>query len=199
MQNEVSSSEPAFDKLIVRFYVNAVVDEKATNGWTEEFYDIDTGEKRIKKHPGAGIKKFVDEEWIEIRIPGNVAEVRHRAVRPGDTRKHAREYAAFKQGLADPLVGTPIESLPFLSPAQVAEFKSAGLRTAENVRDVSDSDASKFLGMHGIRRRVSDFLAAAAGEAPILSLRADNEQMAAQIKALQAQIAEIGKAERKAK
>jgi hypothetical protein len=54
-----------------------------------------------------------------------------------------------------------------LTPAQVAEFKAAHCFTVEDVANMNDAVAQKFMGIHGIREKAKAFLAAAAGNAPI--------------------------------
>jgi hypothetical protein len=146
----------------------------------------------VIKHPGAGRPIYKDAEWVEIRISGNKDEIRDRAVRENDKRLFPREYAAFKAGAEAPLEGTPLESVPFLTPAQVMELRAFGCRTAEHVRDMADANAQKFMGMHSIRQRLRDFLAAAEGAAPMLAMRAELERVQsekdAQVAALQEQI-----------
>jgi hypothetical protein len=53
------------------------------------------------------------------------------------------------------------------------EFNALGLRTAEQVRDMSDTIATKFMDAHGIRKRIGDFLAAASDAAPMEKLQAE--------------------------
>ena len=84
---------------------------------------------------------------------------------PDDIR-FPRQWAAFKNREEQPATGTPLETLPFLTKAQVLEFKAANCTTAEHVRDMSDGLAQKFMGIHDIRRRIAVFLEAAAGAAP---------------------------------
>ena len=179
--------------LIAQFYTEAVLDERATKGWTEETFDIGTGQHKTVRHPGAGRPIYKDQVWIEIRIPGNVSEVRCREVRPSDKLRFPREYEAFLKGQSEPMIGTPLEKLPFLGKSQVAEFKAAGLRTAENVRDISDGDSQKFMGLGTMRKRIIDFLEAAEGHAPMASMRSELETRDGEIAALRDQVAKLAK------
>lgn len=179
--------------LIVDFFTEAVLDDRATSGWVEETFDIEAGQHKTVRHPGAGRPIYREAEWIEIRIPGNVSEVRRREVRPSDKVRFPQQYAAFKSGQAAPEIGTPLDRLPFLSKSQVKEFQAAGLRTAENVRDISDGDRAKFMGLQNLRKRIIDFLDAAAGNAPMVNLRSELEGRDSQIAALQRQVAELVK------
>jgi hypothetical protein len=106
-------------------------------------------------------------------VPGNVAEVRCRQVRPSDKQKWPQAYAAFKAGQEAPLPGTPLERLPHLTGSQVLEFKSIGIRTAENIIAISDVDAQKFMGINKIKQQTADFLALMEGTAPVAAIRSE--------------------------
>lgn len=156
------------NKLLVRFYMEAEQDDD--------------------KSAEAGRPIFVERPYIEIRIPGNKDEIRRRPVRYGDAEKFPPQWAAFKNKEAQPVIGTPLEALPFLTKAQVLEFKASHCLTAEHVRDMPDSLAQKFMGSHSIRQRITAFLDAAAGAAPAEKLQAElqkrDDVISAQSKAL---------------
>jgi hypothetical protein len=159
-------------RLIVHFYIDGLPDAEASLA--------------------AGCAKFKDAEFIEIRIPGDKDEIRRRPVRWSDTQIYAEKYAAFRSGQAEPETGTPLDKLPFLSPAQVMEYKAAGLKTAENIRDIPDSHAQKFMGILKVRQQVNDFLEAAAGHAPMTALRSEIDKRDAENAALKQAIKDMG-------
>jgi hypothetical protein len=155
--------------------------------------------KTFIRHQGAGREVWKPADFIEIRIPMNLKEIRRRQVRESDKQKWPREWAAYQQTKTNPGFGTPLESLPFLTKAQVMEFKALGLKTAENVRDISDSDGQKYMGFQQLRRRVTDFLAAAEGNAPLATLRNEVTAKEAENNALKVQIQELIARSEKAK
>lgn len=185
--------------LIVKFYVDAVLDEKESNGWIEFRFDPITGEKKEFKHEGRGRKVYRDAEFVEIRAPGNKDDIVRRQAREFDRLRFPVEYAAFKQGLAEPSTGTPLDHVPGLSKAQVLEFKAIGIRTAEDLANVNDVDGQKFMDFQRVRSRVRDFLAAAEGNAPLEKMRSELEQRDARIAALEEQIRMIAEAQTKRK
>lgn len=158
--------------MIVNFYLHPVQDEVKS---TQEGRPI-----------------FEEVEFIEIRVPGDKDEIRQRQVRAADKHQYPQQYAAFKNKLEQPANGTPLEQVPFLTRAQVLEFKALGLKTAENIRDMPDVHASKFMGSHALRKRISDFLAAAAGNAPIERLNAELAERDAKIDMLMKALKEQG-------
>ena len=140
-----------------------------------KFYSV--AEQDLAKSAEEGRPIFIERPFIEIRIPGNKDEIRCRPARisagkfnpdefnasgdvnrlPDDIR-FPRQWAAFKNNAEQPIIGTPLDAVPFLTKAQVAEFKAFNCVTAENVRDMPDGLAMKFMGMHDLRRRIGAFL-----------------------------------------
>jgi hypothetical protein len=98
-----------------------------------------------------------------------------------DKRKWPRQYDAFLKGQEAPISGTLTSKLPFLTLSQVEEFKSVGVRTAEDIINISDSDAQKFMGINRIKQQTKDYLDAWRGHAPL-------EQARSEIAALRAQV-----------
>jgi hypothetical protein len=136
---------------------------------------------------------YVEKEYIFIQVPGDKDNTVHRPIRSGDKQKYARQYEAFKAGLEAPLTGTPLDKLPFMTKAQVMEFNSVGLKTAEQVRDMSDVLGQKFMAIHSIKKRIADFLEAAAGNAPNEQLQAELKKRDDTIAMLQQTIDELAK------
>jgi len=149
------------------------------------------GLQNVEKSEAAGRPIFDEVEWVEIRIPGDKDEIRRRPVRYRDRLEFAAAYAAFKNQNEQPVSGTPIDELPFLTKAQKLEFKAVGLKTAENLRDMSDANAARFMGINSVRQRVKDFLDAAAGNAPLEKMRSELEKRDTEIEFLRQQVAGI--------
>lgn len=154
---------------------------------------------------------FVDVTFIEIRVPGDMREIRCRPARlsnghwnpdpfttSGDINKvpddirFARQWEQFQKKSTQTVVGTPLSAIPFLTPIQVAEFKASGCDTAEQVRDLSDSLAQRFMGMHSLRRKIGVYLEAAAGGAPAQKLADELAERDGQISIQATALAEQG-------
>lgn len=185
------------NSLVVRFYEEAVIDEKASWGWTEEKFHPETGVPYKVKHEGAGCDKYRPAIFVEIRAPGDICEMRRREIRPSDKLRFREEWAQFEKGIAEPTIGTPIDLLPFIKKAQAMELKAIGISTAENLRDCSDVNGQKVMGFAQLRDRAKDFLLAAEGNAPQENLRRELEARDATIAALTAQMQEIANAQAK--
>lgn len=133
-----------------------------------------------------------DEEFITIIIPGDRDTI-CRPVRQQDREMYAQQYQAFKNKQEQPIIGTALSVLPFLTRAQVADLAAANVRTAEQLAEMSDVLAQKFMGMHNLRKRAKDFLDAAAGNAPIERLNAELEKRDSTIATLQKALDDQGK------
>lgn len=187
---------------IVEFYRHPSIDERKTFGWIDQKYDPNTGMPGpILKHAGEGGRFFRNAIWIRIRAPGDKDEIREREARDFDKLVYEKEWKRFEESEkgTEGADGTPLSVLPFLTPAQVAEFQAVGIKTAEQLANVSDVNGQKFMEFHKVRQRTRDFVAAAQGAAPLEEMRKELEERDAQIAALQKQMKEVIEAQSKKK
>jgi hypothetical protein len=137
-----------------------------------------------------------DTEMIKIFIPGDKDNIIHTSVNELHKRKYAQEYAKWKQSQPSTdeqmNAGTLLENLPGISPAQVMDLKHFNIRTVEHLANASDSNVQKVGHITQLRQRAQDYLAAAAGMAPTVELRAAIKEKDTQIESLQRQIKELG-------
>lgn len=80
-----------------------------------------------------GVKKFVDQEFITITIPGDRNTEIHEQVGEFYKWRFPQEYAQFKKGQGAALIGTPLDMWPAMSQSQIEELKYEGIRTVEQV------------------------------------------------------------------
>jgi hypothetical protein len=99
---------------------------------------------------------------------------------------HFREQLkAFEQGRSD-TGGTPLDSYPKLDVAQIAMLRLQGITCLEMLAGVADSQlASLGTGARSMRDGAKAYIEAAKGNAPVEKLTQENEQMRAQIAAMQ--------------
>jgi hypothetical protein len=161
------------NKNYVRFFLEAEVNEAKSNE--------------------AGRPIYEEKEYITIQVPGDKENIIVRPIRPTDKHMYAQQYAAFKANREAPQEGTPLDKLPFMTKAQVMEFNSVGIKTAEQVVEMSDILAQKFMGINAIKKRVADFLSAAAGNAPNEKLQAELSKRDDTIALLKATIDDLAK------
>jgi type I restriction-modification system DNA methylase subunit len=157
---------------MVRFYTKPVKDDVAS---AKEGRDI-----------------FADQEYIEIRIPGDRDGV-NRPMSDGDRHRFAKAYADWKaRGQAAKVEGTPLEMAPFLTRGQVEEMKYFNVTTVEGLADLPDIHAQKFMGLVGLKQKAKAYLAVIKENAPIQKLQAQLDEKDAKLKAMEQLLKEQG-------
>lgn len=133
---------------------------------------------------------YEEMEFIEIMVPGDKHSIIRRRIRELDTRRFARQYAAFKAGKADQQAGTPLSLLPFITAAKAEEYRFFHITTAEQLAGTADgsSAANAIMGFQGDKQKANAYLQMAAGNAPILQLQEALEDKDNQINAMQQQL-----------
>jgi len=157
-------------KTIIQFFTDAVQNEEKTLLQGRPIFD--------------------DVEFIKKMIPGDATCNFIKIVEESDRKKFPREYAAFKAGLEAPIDGTPLTAIPFISKAQCMELAAQGIRSAEQLRDMSDSNGQKFMGFHGLQRKVIAYLDKAAKDAPAQQVQAELAKRDQEITELRQALAE---------
>ena len=116
---------------------------------------------------------FIDTEYVRIMVPGDKGNVIMREVRDDDRSRFPKQYQAFKNDEAEIVEGTPLDKWNFVSAAQVEELKYFGIRTVENLANVTDTNAQKFMGINMLRERAREYIEATASDAPIAQLQSE--------------------------
>jgi hypothetical protein len=155
----------------VRFYMDAVPDKTASA--TE------------------GRPIFKDVEFVEKHVVGDKTSIIQRPATDGDRRQHAQEYALFKAGDEEQLVGTPLKVWPGVTKSQIEELAYFKVRTVEQLSEVSDGNLSQIGPIRALRDRARDWLAAAKGQAPATALRAELAEKDKRLAGLEAELAEL--------
>lgn len=92
--------------------------------------------------------------------------------------KYADQYKRFKAGKTQTQDGTPIEYLPFLTPAKVKELKSLHIYTAESLASL-DGQPLKSMGQGGLewKNQAQAYLDNAQGSAVATKLALENQEL----------------------
>jgi hypothetical protein len=133
---------------------------------------------------------FKEREYIQIMVPGDKNNIPTRPVWEADKARFPQAYAAFKNGTTEKIVGTPLTAVGWLSKAQIEELAYFHVRSLEQLADIADSNAQKFMGINAMRQRARDFIAAAKESAPLLALRTEVEKKDNEIASLLAALKE---------
>lgn len=177
-QNEQSEADK---KLVVIFYRDTVKNEP--------------------KSVDAGRPIFDEFDFVKILTPGSRDTFTGDAT-PQYQERFPMQWARYKQGREQQSSGTPLNQLPWMSIGQVAEYNALNVHTVEQLVNMPDVLAQKFMGMHGIKQRAQLYLDAAKDAAPTQKLQAElqkrDEQIAELQQVVQAMLAKQAESEKKA-
>jgi hypothetical protein len=137
----------------------------------------------------AGRPIYDEKDFVKIMIPGNKYGSVDTAVTMEHKQRFPQQWARYQAGQEQSAIGTPLEMWPQITVGLVATLKGAGIRTVEQLAELSDANAQGIMGNHDLRRRAKAFLEAAAGEAVNTKLEAELEKRDLEIAAMKEQIA----------
>lgn len=150
----------------------------------------------------AGREVFVSKPHVRIKVAGQDKDVFVGPVNEQIKRDYAEEWEKFQQGNELPLVGTPLERWPFLTPERVLNLKSLNFRTVEDVAAAPDFAVQRIgMGGYALRDEARKFLSLAQASADVSHMEELRAAVAAkdealrlqgeQIAAMQVQMAEL--------
>lgn len=120
---------------------------------------------------------YKDREYIEIRTPGQQTNIIQRPVNEMDRRRFPKQYRMFKEGNEEQVVGTPLTEVPWLTRSQVEELSYLRIRTLEALADLDDGVCNKHAGLYGLKNKAKAAVEKAAGQAPILDLQRQIDEL----------------------
>ena len=147
----------------------------------------------------AGRAIFKEIDYITIIVPGDKASIVERPVQAYDATRFAAKYANWKANAGVVQEGTPISSLPKMTPSKVEEYKYFSIHTVEQLAAASDSVGQKFFGFQEDKRSANAFLEIAKGNAPFERMNNELKERDAKIEEMQSQIEALNKMMTKAK
>lgn len=134
---------------------------------------------------------YKDVEYVDIKVPGNRTGGASRPATFKDKQRFPRHYAAYKQREEMPVEGTPLAEWPIMSRSQVEELSFHNVKTVEQLVAMSDSLASQFMGMNGLKAKAKMWLEDSEETArinKIQSLESSNIEKAEKIATLESQV-----------
>jgi len=158
------------DRLMVRFFLRPVKDDALS----------------LKE----GRPIFVDSEYVEIMVPGDKDNTINRPVRDEDKQRFRKIYEKWSVTGKQEVIGTPLEAWPQITRAQVEELKFFNVTTVEALANLADVYASRFMGLHDLKKKAAAFMVAAAGDAPNQKMQEELAKRDETIATLQASLQE---------
>jgi hypothetical protein len=172
-------AQPVFQqdkRLHVRFYRRAV--------------------KQTFKSEQEGRAIYKDVDYVQIHVPGDRNTMIDTEANFHYQQRWPEQWKRYKDGMDQAVVGTPLDSLPGVTPSQTAELKAMHVHTVEQLAEMADQLAQKMMGNFALREKARKFLDASKGVADQNKRDAELAERDDRIKALEEQIAMIA-AERK--
>ena len=136
---------------------------------------------------------FQDVDYVEIAAPGDKDSVIIRPAFEADKARFPRHYAAYKDRNEEHLEGTPLSAWPMVTRAQVEELAFFNVKSVEQLANMSDGDAQKFMGIQKLQKLARAFLKDAKDKAPLAELQAELDERDTKISGLENQLAEMNK------
>ena len=140
---------------------------------------------------------FDDVECVRIIVPGDKNMLIDRPATKDDKRRFAKQYAMFQQGKTEEeqVSGTRLTEWPFLSRAQVEEFRYLGMRTVEQLAEVRDDICARVPGLTTVKKNAQTWLGKAKSSAEAAKITKTLEDQAAEIATLKQVIKGMGERE----
>jgi len=160
-----------------------------------QFYTRPVENKYKSSQQGRPI--FDEVSFVKIIVPGDKNLIIDTKATEEHKHRFPKQWDRYKLGQVQAAEGTPLEAVTWLTVGQVAEFKALNIFTVEQLADVSDQLAQKFMGCFEIRRKAQAFLEAAKGEEATSKLTQELSARDAKIAALEAQMAQLIQAAQK--
>lgn len=161
-------------RLVVTFENHSVHNEAVSREKGRPVFD-DMEVCRIRMG-GDRLQAPVFPAWAEA--PGGMEDDNGFIVPCTYAEKYADQYKRFKDGKQQTQDGTPVDYLPFLTPAKVKELKALNIYTAESLAAL-DGQPLKTLGQGGRewKNQAQAYLDNAQGSAVATKLALENEEL----------------------
>lgn len=142
---------------------------------------------------------FEDAPFIRITSAGDTTTIIEKPVwddarNPNShTRRFPQEWKNFLAGVkeSEQAGGTPLKLMPGISAAQVRELEHFHVHTVEQLADIADANASKFMGIQALKNEARAYLLRAKEGAAGKTLARELEKRDLQIANLESQLQQL--------
>lgn len=130
---------------------------------------------------------FKEVEYVDIKVAGSRNGGACRPATIHDKQRFSRHYEAFKQRIELPLTGTPLGEWALMPRTLVDQLAFMHVKTVEQLSEMSDTDASKVMGLIGLKGKAVKWLESSDKTALINELdvlKASSDEKDAKIESL---------------
>jgi hypothetical protein len=145
------------------------------------------------KSTEAGRAIYEERDFIKIMVPGDKLNIIDRQVNELDAARFAARYEKWKLGQGNAVEGTPLSSMPKMTPTKVEEYRYFGIHTVEQLAQANDNVGKNFFSFNEDKRAAKAFVELAKGNAPLEKMNEELKSRDSKIEELQAQIEAITK------
>lgn len=137
---------------------------------------------------------FEEKPYVMIMVPGDKESIVHRPAWEKDFQRFPRQYQAFlNKKSQESVAGTPLRVVGFVTLGQIKELEYFNCYTVEQLANISDAHAGKFMGIQKLKQLANDYLTAAKETAPLTAIRAEIDKKQSELEAAQTALNEQGK------
>lgn len=137
---------------------------------------------------------YKDMEYVMIMVPGDKDSIIHRPAWEKDRQRFPRQYQAFQNKKSqESVAGTPLRMVGFLTLGQMKELEYFNCYTVEQLANISDAHAGRFMGIQKLKQLANDYLTAAKETAPLTQIRSEIEKKNSELEAANVALADQGK------
>jgi hypothetical protein len=148
--------------------------------------------RKPRLHPGRSREEgraiYEEVDYVRIHVPGDKSSVVERPVSEQDAYRFADRYAKWKAGQSEAVTGTPLSSLPTMSPSKIEEYKFFKIVTVEQLAEANDNLGAKFMSFNADKQRAQAFLQVAANNAPIEKMNSELQKRDMEIENLRTMV-----------
>ena len=134
-----------------------------------KFYTKPKEDKTESLEQGRPIYK--DVCYVDIRTAGSRNGHVARPATLKDKQRFPRHFAAYENRQEMPTEGTPLTEWSLLTRSQAEEFAFINVKTVEQLANMPDNNAQKFMGGNTLKQKAKDWLEAASAKAGDLKFK----------------------------
>lgn len=131
----------------------------------------------------AGRPIYVEKEYVKILSAGSANNIIDKPVSEIERNRFPDQYAKFKAGDKEQIIGTPLAEVPWITRAQVDELLYRKIRTLEQLAALDDQHCN-VPGMYDLKRKAAAWLVKAKEAAPFTAMQAELDALRAELDAL---------------
>lgn len=135
----------------------------------------------------AGRAIYHEVDFITIHA-GDKLSICERPMTEQDAQRFADRYERWKSGQEAAIIGSPLSSLPNMTPTKVEEYKYFKIFTVEQLAEANDNIAHNFMSFYPDKARAKAFLEVAQNNAPVEALMVELQKANAEIENLKTHI-----------